>query len=152
MHRASRSISLVLASAVLVVAGCGGNRDDGPAVTGDTSAAAQASNLRVADVELGRAVGADKKVTDETDSFGPNDTIYASVHTTGSSQSALLVARWSFEDGQVIGETSQSISQSGGDVWSEFHVNRPGGLPKGKYKVEILVNGQSAVSVDLRDT
>jgi hypothetical protein len=98
--------------------------------------------VRVIDVDLGRALGPDKRVTDKTDSFTPNETIYASVRTEGSAPSATLKARWTFEDGQVVQESSQTIAPAGTAV-TEFHVSNPSGWPKGSYKVEVFLNGTS---------
>ncbi|MGH7447493.1 MAG: hypothetical protein ACRELT_08025, partial [Longimicrobiales bacterium] len=53
-----------------------------------------------------------------------------------------LTARWTFEDGQVVEETAQTISPTGQTV-TEFHISMDGGLPAGSYQVEILLNGQS---------
>ena len=115
---------------------CGRNADDTATTSrGDVEIAA----LRVTEVDLGRAIGGDNRITDETDEFRPNDTIYASVRTTGGA-TGTLTARWVFEDGQVVDSTSRSITPTG-DAATEFHISRPSGFPKGDYKVEILLDG-----------
>ena len=130
---------------MLLALGCG--RKDA-ASTGDTgSGAATTAAVRVADVKLGRAVGGDKRLTDETDDFRPGDTIYAVVETQGSGPNTALQARWTYQDGQVVDESSRTIAASGDEV-TEFHISKPGGWPKGKYKVEILLNGAPAESED----
>ncbi|MGH7470527.1 MAG: hypothetical protein ACRENP_21490, partial [Longimicrobiales bacterium] len=58
----------------------------------------------------------------------------------GTAENATLGARWLFEDGQTVEETNQTISPTGAAV-HEFHVSKPSGWPKGKYKVEVLLNG-----------
>lgn len=105
--------------------------------------------LRVTDVELGRSVGPDKRVNDnaDTDEFRPNDTIYASIDTEGTASGVTLMARWTFQDGQVVDETSQTISPTGPTV-TEFHIAKPDGFPVGKYKVEIRLNGQTVETKD----
>jgi hypothetical protein len=40
----------------------------------------------------------------------------------------------------VVDESSRNISTSGEDV-TEFHISKPSGWPKGKYTVQILLNG-----------
>ena len=50
-----------------------------------------ATPLKVTDVEVGRALDADKKISDKTDTFKPTDTIYVSVSTEGTSPGAKLV-------------------------------------------------------------
>jgi hypothetical protein len=136
----------VLALAVTAAA-CNKDRQNeaGGDVAPGAGTATATTALRVTDVELGRAVGADKRVTDATDNFNATDVVYASVHTSGSASNATLMARWTFEDGQVVDESTQRIAPTG-DAVTEFHISKPGGLPKGKYKVEVFVNGTSVES------
>ena len=102
--------------------------------------------MQVADVTLGRSVSADKRVADQTGTFSPSDTIFASVHTTGSAQTN-LAARWTFQDGQVVNERTESIAPSG-DAYTEFHISKPSGWPAGKYTLHVLVNGQEVQTKD----
>jgi hypothetical protein len=101
--------------------------------------------LRVADVELGRAVDAERRVSDKTDSFKPTDTIYVSVVTEGTSPGAKLSAHWTYQDGQVVKHDETSIAPSGRAV-TEFHIAKPSGWPVGDYKVEVMIDGASAGS------
>jgi hypothetical protein len=96
--------------------------------------------VQITDVTLGRAVGADRAVTEATTTFEPNDTIYVSVRTSGTASSATLAARWTFEDGQVVDESSQTIAPTGTEV-TEFHVSKPDGWPAGAYEVAISLDG-----------
>ena len=128
----------------LVAAGCG--KKDAPS-TADAGGAATSEAVRVADVKVGRAIGSDKRLTDETAEFRPTDPIYVVVETRGSGASTPLQARWTYEDGQVVEESSQTIAASGEEV-TEFHISKASGWPKGKYKVEILLNGASAGTED----
>ena len=104
---------------------------------------AAASALRVADISLGRSIAADKSVVDKSDSFRPEDTFYLSVRTEGSATSATLKARWTYEGGQVVDESIQSIAPSGPAI-TEFHVSKPDGWPPGRYEVEVSLNGATA--------
>lgn len=131
----------------LFVAGCG--KKDTAATADASGGAATSAAVRVADVELGRALGADKRLTDKTDEFRPSDTIYAVVETRGSGANTSLQARWTYEDGQVVDESTQSIAANGEDM-TEFHISKPGGWPKGKYKVEILLNGVPAATEEFK--
>ena len=92
---------------------------------------------------LGRSLGGDKTVTDRTDTFKPNDTIYASVATEGSASSAIIRAKWSFEDGQLVDESTRTIAPNNKER-TEFHISKPDGWPAGKYKLEVFLNDQSA--------
>jgi hypothetical protein len=100
-----------------------------------------AAPFRVTSIEIGNAIGDDKRVTTPTATLAPGDTIYASVASDGSAPSMKLTARWTFEDGQQVEEKSQDIRPDGPAV-SEFHVAMPGGWPVGRYQVEILADGR----------
>ena len=120
---------------VLVSLGCRGNTETG--TTGTSGAA-----LRVTDVTLGRAIGGDKAVTDRTDNFKPNDTIYASIATDGSAASTTLRALWTYQDGQVVNDSNRTIAANNRER-TEFHISKPGGFPTGNYQVEIFLDGRS---------
>ena len=94
--------------------------------------------LDVSDVALGRSIGPDNRVVEEVGDFAPTDTIFASVETSGTG-SGTLSARWTFEDGQVVDEGSQSVS---GASVTEFHVSNPAGWPAGHYEVVISLDGE----------
>ena len=132
-------LALLLAGS-LTSLGC--NREEPAAEQAEeTDIAVEEPALDVSNVALGRSIGADKKVVDEIGNFAPGDTIYASVETEGAG-SGTLAARWTFEDGQVVDESSHPIG--GGAQVSEFHVSKPDGWPVGHYEVVILLNGQEA--------
>ena len=128
--------------ALLVVSALGAACSRPGASPAPTPPPAAETAVRVTDLDLGRSLGADKRVTDKTDSFKPNETVYVSVTTDGSASSATLKARWTFQDGQVVQESSQTIAPTGTAV-TEFHVSNPAGWPRGSYKVEVFLNGSS---------
>src|SRR3954470_18058731 len=72
-----------------------------PATTAPTTAPqvnappAATDVVSVANISLGKALGADKKVTATTDTFAKGDTIYAVVETTGSG-TATVKAKWTY--------------------------------------------------------
>ena len=137
MRQFRRSYVLVCLALLVMTAACRGDRDTG--TTGTTGATA----VRVTDVSLGRSVGADKAIIDRTDTFRPNDTIYASVATDGSANNTTLRARWTFEDGQVVDESTRTIAPNNRER-TEFHISKPNGWPAGKYKLEVFVDNQPA--------
>ena len=104
-----------------------------------------ATPVKVTDVDVGRALDADKKISDKTDTFKPTDTIYVSVATEGSSSRAVLVAHWTFKDGQVIKDEDRSIAPKA-KTSTEFHIVKPSGWPVGDYKVEVMLDGAPAGS------
>jgi len=96
--------------------------------------------FRVTSIDLGKSVGADKRIAQPVTTFGPRDTIYASVVTEGAASAAVITARWSFQDGQLVNEMSESISPTG-PAATEFHITKGSPWPVGSYAVEISVNG-----------
>jgi hypothetical protein len=147
-----RPLTLLAAVAVIALGGCSKSNNDqnatsGGSVASDTTAKAPANTaVHVADVTLGKHIGADKKVTDGTDTFSPKDSIYASVHTTGTN-SGKITARWTFQDGQTVDERSESIAGKGDD-YTEFHISKPSGWPAGKYTLHVLVDGNEVQTKD----
>lgn len=94
-------------------------------------------------VTLGKAVGADKKVSAPAEVFAKGDTIHASIDTTGAG-SATLVARWTYtKDGKTapVKEDTATITPTG-PAATEFHISKPDGWPAGDYQVEILLDGK----------
>jgi hypothetical protein len=146
-----------LASALLLagtIAAC--NKKDNTTVTdttamGTTTAtvAVDTAPLHVSDIQVGKGVGSDKKVGDQTTTFGVRDTMYVSVITDGAAKDAKLSTKWTYNGRQVVNESSQTISPTGGTTATEFHVDKKSAWPKGKYTVEVMLNGASAGTKDL---
>lgn len=134
---------VLLWAGLLIAAGCG-NRETDTGATEEPASTATAG-VEITEVTLGKAVGADKAVSEATTTFGPTDTIYVSIRTEGTAPSATLAARWTFEDGQVVDESSQTIAPTGPEV-TEFHISKPDGWPIGAYEVAISLDGQPVES------
>lgn len=145
-----RKIQVMLLSGVvaLTLAGCNQQRGNEAKETNSGGTVQQpagpvdqrTSAPDVDDLELGRNVDANKKVTDGTDDFKPTDTIYLSVKTDGAAADSEVKVRWTYQDGQLVKEDKRNIP-AGGNAWTEFHISKPGGFPKGDYKVTAYVNG-----------
>lgn len=102
-------------------------------------------SVSFAGLTLGNAVDANQNVTAPMASFATTDTIYAAVATKGAAPNAAIVAKWTFGDGQLVDESSQSIAPTGGAV-TTFHIAKPDGWPVGKYKVDITLDGNPVAS------
>jgi ABC-type oligopeptide transport system substrate-binding subunit len=131
---------LALTLAAVLSAACTEN----PGATGTTGTGV---GVRVSQIDMGRSLNADKTINDNTDSFKPNDAIYASIVTEGSAATATLKARWTYQDGQVVDESTQTITPTG-NARTEFHISKPDGWPTGKYKLEAFLNGSSSATKD----
>jgi len=116
--------------------------------TTTATVAVDTSPLRVSDIQTGKAVGTDNKIGDQTTSFAVRDTMYVSVITDGAAKDAKLAAKWTF-NGKPVSEDSQTISPTGGTTATEFHILKKTPWPKGKYTVDVSLNGVSAGTKDL---
>ena len=158
-----RSCLVLCVALALTAAACNKKAEESaapaPAPPPQETAAAQATapapaptGVTVASLTLGSAIGADKKVAKEEDTFKKGDTIYAAVGTTGAAASAKLTARWSYEGKsgeKLVKEDSQDIAPTG-DATTEFHISKPDGWPTGDYKIEILLDGKSVATKAFR--
>jgi hypothetical protein len=100
--------------------------------------------FKVTSIDLGKAIDANKKVTDPATTFGPKDTIYAVANSEGTAASVKLTAKWTYGDkGKSVKDDAATITPTG-PVATDFHISQAKGLPAGHYKVEILADGTSA--------
>jgi hypothetical protein len=104
--------------------------------------------FHVTSVDLGSAIGADKKVTAPASQFTSKDTIYAAVSSDGAAPKATIKVRWTFgPKSQLVNEETRDIAPTGPAV-TEFHISKPSGWPVGGYKVEVSVDGTVAATKD----
>ncbi len=115
-----------------------------------TEATAMSTALEVRDIELGRSIGADNKIADGTSDFKASDTIIAVVETHGAANGASLVARWTYEDGQLVEEQTQTVTSTEGTAYTHFRISKPSGWPVGSYKVTVSLNNAEVGSEDFK--
>lgn len=154
--RTTRRVASFASALLLTAALAACNKKDDTTLTDTTSLgtttatiALDTAPIRVSDIQVGKGIGSDKRVGDQTTSFGVRDTMYVAVITNGAARDAKLSTKWTFNDRQVVNESSQTISPAGGETATEFHVQKSSAWPKGKYKVEVMLNGVSAGTKDL---
>jgi hypothetical protein len=147
--------SALFLSAALVA--CGKKDDSARTDTtslGTTTAtvAMDTTPIRVSDIQAGKAVGADKRISDRATTFGVRDTIYVSVITDGTGKNVQLGIRLLFhsqrEGGNPVSEVAVMPSVSGTTV-TDFHLTMRNPWPKGNYKVEVTLNGVLAGTRDI---
>lgn len=147
--RSRRALAATVAAGLVLTAGCGKKAAPAPAEPPAATPTPPPAPppLAVAGIDLGKAIDASNKVAAPLTTFGVRDTIYASVNTTGAGTNATLAAKWTYlkaAGGEIpVNESSLTISPTG-PVASEFHITKASPWPKGKYKVEVLLNGSSA--------
>lgn len=136
--------SLAALAVLITLAACG-RKDAGP-VADTTMAVAPppAPAPSVTAIDVGRHLGADRRVSDTTSVFAPRDTLYVSVVTENAGPTARLTARWKFQDGQVVDSTSQTVAASAAATGTmsvtEFHAVKPDGWPVGTYTVDLWLD------------
>lgn len=114
--------------------------------------AASACSFSTANLS-GLKVGKDKGVTQETSSFGANDTIYSIAEISNAPGNVKVTGRLAVEDveGQPSGpipglEKTLDLPGSG---TADFTFSPPSaGWPKGKYKIEVLMLNESGEQKD----
>lgn len=130
----------VLASAAMV--GCKKKEETAPVTP---AATAPAATVSVTSVDLSNAVGADSKVSATGTTFKPTDKVYASVSTSTSDAAATvpgtLGAKWYFGTTEIPNTAKESQINFNGTGNTAFDLSNASGMPAGKYKVDISLNG-----------
>jgi hypothetical protein len=129
------AIALVVGLALVA---CG--RSETTAEPSSTPPVSANAPARVSTIELGNAIGADRRVRAPATAFAPGDTIFAAISTEGSAPSLTLTARWTYEDGQLVNESTETIAPTG-PATTEFHIAKPDGFPAGRYTLVITADG-----------
>lgn len=104
--------------------------------------------LDITSVALGTEAGPDDTIAMPTNTFATDDDIVVAIDTDGAASDAQIAARLVYEDGQVAGEQSETISTTGADTTLVTFDNTDA-WPAGNYKVEVLVNGTTAETAEL---
>lgn len=117
-----------------------------PAASTTTSMLGAPAPLGFRSMELGSTVDANHRILASGSTFAPKDSIYAAVDTSGSG-SAMLAARWTYQDGRIVHEDSKTISATGPQT-TTFMISKPSGFAAGDYKVGISLDGKPVASKD----
>lgn len=99
-------------------------------------------DFKIVRVSLGRSLDIGNDIAEERNVFAPRDPVYAAVVTAGIHQGLMLSARWFDGDGKLLAQNDQRMVPDG-PMLATFHLNPPGGWPKGHYKLDIAIDGQS---------
>lgn len=139
-----------LACAALVLTACG-SKEEAPAVDTAMSAPMAPMAASVSAIETGKHLGSNMRVTEVSSTFSPMDTMFVAVVTENSMPTNALIAKWTFQSGQLVDSTMQMVAPTDGTnttAVTTFHVAKPDGWPVGMYKVELWLDG---VSVGTRE-
>ncbi|HEV8694111.1 MAG TPA: hypothetical protein VGQ93_08015 [Lysobacter sp.] len=146
-NRSARFLFLTLV-ATIAIAACRQKEEAAiappPATEPVPTSQAAVATATVIGVDLGNAVGANKKVVTPMTTFAPQDTIIAAIATRTSNPTAAvrskLGARWTqLANKEVVNEESQDATLTGDGV-TNFRIAKPEGWQPGKYKLEVSLD------------
>ena len=116
------------------------------AARADSARAAETSKtLKITNVMIGKRIGEGGRVTEPTFQFDPADTVYVSIGSVGSPDTAAFAARWTNQKGEVV-DSSKTTIQPKGRENTELHATRAKGWTPGAYRVTIYFDGDSVDS------
>jgi hypothetical protein len=114
------------------------------AARADSARAAETSKtLKVTNVMIGKHIGEGDRVTEPTFLFDPADTVYVSIGTVGSPDSAKFEARWTNQRGERVDSVVKAIQPKGREN-TALATSRAKGWAPGPYRITIYVDGDSA--------
>ena len=78
--------------------------------------------------------------------FGPKDTVYAEVETSGTAKEYTIYAKWMTATGDVLADYGMRVDQPG-TKRTVISLSKPDGWPSGKNSIELAVNGKTERTV-----
>jgi hypothetical protein len=118
---------------------------DSAAKADSVRAVETSKTLKVTNVMIGKRIGQGNRVTEPTFQFDPVDTVYVSIGTVGSPDTAVFQAHWTNQKGEVIDSSSKTIKPTGREN-TEIHASRAKGWVPGAYRITIYADGDSVDS------
>jgi hypothetical protein len=92
-------------------------------------------------VMIGKGAKSGNRISEPTFQFAPQDTVYVSVATEGSTGPDTLTAAWRSQDGKILKQSSQPVAASGENAG--FSLSLPKGFKPGSYKVVLFLGDDS---------
>ena len=134
-----------LAMVAALAGACGGSDQSREAESGAASDSAAAAKVaagprHISNVMIGKRIGSGNRMTDPTFQFAPQDTVYLSVATEGSSGPEKITTAWRSQTGEVLQQPTEAIKPGENTA---FQLSQPKGLKPGTYKVIIFLGGDS---------
>jgi len=116
-------------------------------MTNGVAAARYLTPVALDTLEIGRSLDTDKTIKEEASTFGPHDTVYASIKVSGSANSGLVRALWTDERGEKVQDDTRIITPSNNDVVT-LQVAPPQGWANGRYRLDVYLDDKLAATRD----
>ena len=146
------SVLMITLAGTLAVAGCKKNEEAAPPPMESTPAPAPMSEpapppaaapaVSVTSVTVGTTAAADKSVAPVA-MIGGKDKIIVSVKTDGAATNATLGVKLTYQDGQVAGEQTATLTATGAET-TNVEFSKASAWPAGKYRADVTLDGQPA--------
>jgi hypothetical protein len=83
--------------------------------------------------------------------FGPQDSVYAEIRSTGTASAYTIYAKWTGADGEVLADYGIKVNEAG-PKRTVISLSKPDGWPAGRNKIELAINGklQRTVTFDVQ--
>jgi hypothetical protein len=141
-------VSLIeaLAMMAVLVSACSGSEKSRSEETGRAADSAKptataSTQRRVSMVMIGKGARSGNRISEPTFQFAPQDTVYVSVATEGSTGPDTLTAAWRSQDGKILKQSSQPVAAAGENA--AFSLSLPKGFKPGTYKVVLFLGDDS---------
>ncbi len=146
------SVLMITLAGTLAVAGCKKKEETAPPPMESTPAPAPMSEpapppaaapaVSVTSVTVGTTAAADKSVAPVA-MIGSKDKIIVSVKTDGAATNATLGVKLTYQDGQVAGEQTATLTATGAET-TNVEFSKASAWPAGKYRADVTLDGQPA--------
>ena len=145
-----------LGALIAISAGCSGGESSATAAAAaaarDSAAKADSARaeetsktLKITNVMIGKRIGEGSRVTEPTFQFEPADTVYVSIGTVGSPDTAAFQARFTNQKGEVVDSSAKTVKPKGREN-TELHAFKAKGWAPGAYRITIYADGDSVDS------
>lgn len=123
----NRTIAVLCLALSLPLLGCAMNRE-----------VVEYGSMRVSDVDLGRNLDTSNRITDTSDDFRANETVYATVETEGNGNGTIRV-KW-IDSGRETSVRERVVAVGPGETVQVFTLAPVEGLAPGKWRLEVYLN------------
>jgi hypothetical protein len=98
--------------------------------------------LKITNVMIGKRIGPGDRVAEPTFQFDPADTVYVSIGSVGSPDSARFEAHWTNQKGERVDSAATTMKPKGREN-TALRAFRAKGWAPGAYRITVYADGDS---------